>query len=65
MKLITLIKEGESIEKALKKHKKKFDKARIIKELRERQQYIKPSRKRRNQIIKAKYREKMKLKEEE
>lgn len=65
MKLITLIKEGESIEKALKKHKKKFDKARVIKELRERQQYIKPSRKQRNQIIKAKYREKMKLQEEE
>lgn len=65
MRLVTTIKEGESIEKALKKQKKKFDKARVIRELRERQQFTKPSRIRRSQVIKAQYKERMKSKEEE
>lgn len=65
MKLITTIKEGESIEKALKKYKKKLDKIRLIKELRDRQQYIKPSVIKRNQVIKAYYREYMKLRKDE
>ncbi|WGH27900.1 MAG: 30S ribosomal protein S21 [Candidatus Bostrichicola ureolyticus] len=65
MKLITIVKEGESIDKVLKRYKKKFDQARIMKELRERQQYIKPSEIRRNKIIKAKYKERIKLIQEE
>ncbi|WP_185877799.1 30S ribosomal protein S21 [Blattabacterium cuenoti] len=65
MILITTVREGESIDKALKKSKKKFDKTRILKEFREKQQYIKPSECRRNEILKAKYRERMKLKNEE
>jgi small subunit ribosomal protein S21 len=64
MKLFILAKEGETIDKTLKTWKKKFEKAKIIKELRERQQYKKPSQKRRNKILKAIYRKKMKLKEE-
>lgn len=63
--LITTVREGESIEKAIKKSKKKFDKTKILKEYREKQQYIKPSEEKRNKILKAIYREKMKLKEEE
>ncbi len=63
--LITTVREGESIDKALKKCKKKFDKTRILKEFREKQQYIKPSEGRRNKILKARYRERMRLKKEE
>lgn len=47
--------EAESIDKALKKYKKKFEKAGILRQLRERQTYTKKSVKRRNQILKAAY----------
>ena len=36
-------KEGENIEKALKKFKRKFEKTGVVKELRRRQQFDKPS----------------------
>jgi ribosomal protein S21 len=65
MKLITVIKEGESIEKALKKYKKKIDKAKVMKELRDRKQYVKPSKIKRDKIIKAYYRELIKAQEQE
>ena len=35
--------EGENIEKALKKFKRKFEKTGVVKELRARQQFDKPS----------------------
>ncbi len=41
--LIVPVKEGEAIEKALKKFKKKFEKTGVVKELRERSKFIKPS----------------------
>ncbi|MDG2369513.1 MAG: 30S ribosomal protein S21 [Flavobacteriales bacterium] len=53
------VKEGESIERALKKYKKKFEKTGVLKQLRERKQYIKKSVIRRQQIIKAEYVERM------
>jgi small subunit ribosomal protein S21 len=62
--LIVPIKEGETVDKALKKLKKKFEKAGILKELRERQMYVKPSVKRRNEVIRAIYRQKLKQLEE-
>jgi small subunit ribosomal protein S21 len=62
--IIVPVKEGEPIEKALKKFKKKFEKTGVIKELRERQKFTKPSVKKREQIIKAAYREKMQRLEE-
>ena len=37
------VKEGESIERALKKYKKKFEKTGVLKQLRERKQYTKKS----------------------
>ena len=37
------VKDGENIERALKKFKRKFEKTGVIKELRARQQYNKPS----------------------
>ena len=51
--LIIPIKEGESIDKALKRFKRKFDKTGALKSLRERQAFTKPSVKNRNKFIKA------------
>ncbi|MCE2616954.1 MAG: 30S ribosomal protein S21 [Phocaeicola sp.] len=41
--IIVPVKEGENIERALKKFKRKFEKTGVVKELRSRQQYDKPS----------------------
>jgi small subunit ribosomal protein S21 len=41
--IVVPVKEGENIEKALKKFKRKFEKTGTIKELRRRQQFDKPS----------------------
>ncbi len=51
--LVIDTRESDSIDKALKKYKKKFEKAGILRELRERQVFTKKSVKRRNQILKA------------
>ncbi len=61
--LVITVKEGESIERALKKYKKKFDRTKVIRHLRERQQFDKPSVVRRAEIIKAKYIQKMRERE--
>jgi small subunit ribosomal protein S21 len=57
--IIINIKENESIDKALKRFKKKFDKTGAVRELRARQAFTKPSVKRRDQIIKAAYKQKL------
>ncbi len=41
--IVVPVKEGENIEKSLKKFKRKFEKTGVIKELRRRQAFIKPS----------------------
>jgi small subunit ribosomal protein S21 len=53
--LIINIKENESIDKALKRFKKKFEKTGVLKELRERTSFTKPSVRRRSEIIHAAY----------
>lgn len=53
--IIVPVKEGESIDKALKKYKRKFEKTGVVKELRERQKFTKPSVKRREEVLKAVY----------
>ena len=45
--IIVPVKEGENIERALKKFKRKFEKTGVVKELRRRQQFDKPSVKKR------------------
>lgn len=55
--LIIPIKEGENIDKALKKYKRKFEKTGIMKKLREKQQYTKKSVLRRNEILRAAFRQ--------
>ena len=55
--LIIDSKDCENIDKALKKYKKKFEKAKVLVQLRERQAFIKPSVRRRGQVLKAVYRQ--------
>lgn len=57
--LIVPVKEGEAIERALKRYKKKFERTRVIKELRERQKFTKKSVILREQKLKAAYIEKL------
>lgn len=57
--IIVNVKENESIDKALKRFKKKFEKTGVLKELRARTSYEKPSVRRRNELIRAAYRERM------
>ncbi len=59
------VKEGESIERALKRLKRKTDSTGIIKEVRKRKQFVKPSVLKRQQLIKAKYVEQLKREENE
>ncbi len=53
--IIIPVKEGENIERALKRFKRKFEKTGVIKELRERKKYTKPSIRRREELKKAIY----------
>ncbi|MDR1602683.1 MAG: 30S ribosomal protein S21 [Tannerella sp.] len=53
--IIVPLKEGESIEKALKKFKRKFEKTGVVKELRNRQAFVKPSVEKRKERIRAIY----------
>ncbi len=57
--LIIPVKEGESIEKALKKYKKKFERTGTMKQLRARQKFTKPSVMNREQRLKAIYKNQM------
>ena len=57
--LIIDSKDCENIDKALKKYKKKFEKAKILIQLRGRQSFTKPSVVRRNQVLKAVYKQKL------
>jgi len=53
--IIINIKDGESLDKALKRFKKKFEKTGVMRELRNRQAYEKKSITRRTEIKKAIY----------
>ncbi len=53
--IIVPVKEGDNIERALKKFKRKFEKTGVIKELRRRQQFEKPSVVKREQKMHAIY----------
>ena len=59
--LVVAVKEGESIEKALKKFKKKFEKTGVVKQLRSRKNFEKPSITNRQTRIKAVYKQQMQL----
>lgn len=53
--IVVPVKEGENIERALKKFKRKYEKTGIVKELRARQQFDKPSVINRKKMAKAVY----------
>ncbi|MCI5082575.1 MAG: 30S ribosomal protein S21 [Saprospiraceae bacterium] len=53
--LIIERKEGESIDRTLKRYKRKYRDTQMRKELRNRKEFTKPSVKRRNEILKARY----------
>ncbi len=53
--LVINVKENESIDKALKRFKKKFEKTGVLRQLRSRQAFTKPSVARRDEIIHARY----------
>ena len=62
--IIVPVKDGENIERALKKFKRKFEKTGIVKELRARQQYDKPSVLKRLEMEHAVYVQKLRREEE-
>jgi len=53
--LVISVKEGESIDRALKRYKRKYDRTGVMKQVRARKQFIKPSVSRRKEVIKAAY----------
>jgi small subunit ribosomal protein S21 len=57
--IIVNVQECSSIEQALKIFKNKISKTNLVKDLRERQAFTKPSVKRRKEILGARYREKI------
>ncbi|MGC6421270.1 MAG: 30S ribosomal protein S21 [Flavobacteriaceae bacterium] len=57
--LIIPIKEGENIDRALKRFKRKFDRTGAMRQLRERKQFTKPSVRHRDKMIKAQYIQKL------
>ena len=62
--IIVQLKEGENIEKALKKFKRKFEKTGVVKELRARQQFDKRSVLKRLKMERAVYVQKLRNVEE-
>lgn len=62
--IIVQVKENENIERALKKFKRKFEKTGVIRELRSRKTFEKPSVKKREMMNKAIYVQKLQLRDE-
>ena len=62
--IIVQVKEGENIERALKKFKRKFEKTGVVKELRSRQAFGKPSVNNRKKMMKAVYVQQLRRNEE-
>ena len=59
------IKDGESVERAIRRFKRKVDSEGVLKDLKKRSHYEKPSTKRREQKKAAKYKAKMRSKYED
>lgn len=63
--LIIPVKDGENIDRALKRYKRKFDRTKTMKNLRARKQFSKPSVTNRAKNIKAQYVQKLRTNEEQ
>ncbi|WP_075340803.1 30S ribosomal protein S21 [Tenacibaculum agarivorans] len=57
--LIIKVKEGESIDRALKRYRKKYKNTKLLQEIRGRREYTKESVRRREEIKKAQYKEQL------
>jgi len=62
--IIVPVKEGENIDRTLKRFKRKFEKTGVIRELRSRQAFVKPSVRRRDERKKAIYVQKLQREDE-
>ena len=62
--IIVPVKDDENIERALKKFKRKFEKTGVVRELRSRKTYEKPSVRRRDELKKAIYVQHLQINEE-
>lgn len=62
--IVVPVKDGENIERALKKFKRKYEKTGVVKELRRRQQYDKPSVLKRLKMERAIYVQKLRAAED-
>ena len=62
--IIVPVKEGDNIERALKKFKRKTEKTGIIKQLRNRQAFEKPSITNRKKMMKAEYVQQLRARED-
>lgn len=62
--LIVDVRDSESIDRALKKFKKKFESTKTLKELRRRKHFTKPSVERRSEILKARFRDSFQIQNE-
>ncbi len=59
--LIIEVKDGESIDRALKRYKRKHQQTKLRQELRSRKEFVKPSVRRRNEMLNAQYRNKKRV----
>ncbi len=55
--LIIEVKDSEGIDRALKRYKRKHRNVRMMQEIRKRQEFVKPSVRRRKERLKAAYRD--------
>ncbi len=51
------IKDGENIERALKRYKRKYRQTKVLQQIKDKKEYKKPSIENREKLQKAKYRE--------
>ena len=63
--LIVQVKDGESIDRALKRYKRKYDKTGVVRQLRARQQFVKPSVIERQVKIRAVHKQRLLSQEEQ
>lgn len=61
--IVIEVKEYESVERAIKRFKKKVDQVKILKEIKNRRYYIKPSLRRKEAKLKARYTQRIRLQE--
>lgn len=58
--LIIQVKDGENIDRALKRYKRKFDRTGVLRQLRDRKNFTKPSVTKRAELQKAQYIQRLK-----